>query len=296
MLTVPFAVTVAAVVVLIDLLRTPIPELETGEALNKRTEVIKAVDRITQIADMSHSAKGSVRVINQLLGKTSVHGKVEQQVLTRFIPDAAELEEKRAGILASPLAAPDASGMTSAANGLHRVVKKLTTDASTQPSTTSPIGAYSSTASLPCITSPHQPIQPLQPTQPIVYRPSHIPEPTVRDDRAAMDLAYGNLGSLFDWDSSQSPHYGSFPMEVSGATNLGMNPHMSVNFDNIELENMLASFMPSRPPSPHQPVNSEITNRTNDFNGDPNHALWPSVERAQDMPNPFGTPYNGWMG
>lgn len=61
--------TVAAVVVLIDLLRTPINELETGEAVIKRTEVVKAVDRISQIADMSHSARGSVKVITQLLGR-----------------------------------------------------------------------------------------------------------------------------------------------------------------------------------------------------------------------------------
>lgn len=59
----------AAVVVLIDLLRTPTNELETGEAVVKRTEVIKAVDRISQIADMSHSARGSVKVITQLLGR-----------------------------------------------------------------------------------------------------------------------------------------------------------------------------------------------------------------------------------
>lgn len=61
-------VTVAAVVVLIDLLRTPSADLETGDALIKRKEVTKAVAQISQIADMSHSAKGSVRVINQLLG------------------------------------------------------------------------------------------------------------------------------------------------------------------------------------------------------------------------------------
>lgn len=55
---------------LIDLLRTPSGDLETGDALIKRKEVTKAVAQISQIADMSHSAKGSVRVINQLLGES----------------------------------------------------------------------------------------------------------------------------------------------------------------------------------------------------------------------------------
>lgn len=192
--------------------------------------------------------------------------------------------------MTSPIDMQDSSGAMSAANGLHRVVKKLTTDVQTKTSPSSAAQAFPSNASQFSMTSPDAPPQLSFPT-------NYVPEPTVHDDRAAMDLAYGNLGNLFEWDS-QTPRFGAFPMEVSGATNLGMNPQMSVNFDNVELENMLASFMPSRPPSPHQHqvVGPDFTNRLNDYNGDPNHAVWPSVDRSQDMPNQFGTPYNGWMG
>ena len=203
---------------------------------------------------------------------------------------SAELEEKRAGIVPSPMEMQDSSGIINAANGLHRVVKKLTTDVQTKTSPTAG-QAFPSNASQPSLTSPDVPMQ-------MAFTSNYVPEPTVHDDRAAMDLAYGNLGNLFEWDS-QTPRFGTFPMEVSGATNLGMNPQMSVNFDNVELENMLASFMPSRPPSPHQHhqvVGPDFSSRLTDYNGDPNHAVWPSVDRAHDMPNQFGTPYNGWMG
>ena len=202
----------------------------------------------------------------------------------------AELEEKRTGAITSPMDGPDVSGVTNATTGLHRVVKKLIIDASSKVSPTSTADIPGSGTSQISMASPGTPLQPTS------FRKPYVPEPTVRDDRAAMDLAYGNLGDLFDWDASQTPRYGGFPMEISGATNLGMNQNMTVNFDNIELENMLASFMPSRPPSPHQTANPEFSTRLNEYNGDPAHAVWPSVERPHDMPNAFGTPYNGWMG
>lgn len=208
----------------------------------------------------------------------------------RSITFVAELEEKRAGIEPSPMEIQDSSGVMSAAHGLHRVVKKLTTDVQTNTPPTAP-QPFPSNASQPSITSPDVSMQ-------MNFHNSYVHEPTVHDDRAAMDLAYGNLGNLFEWDS-QTPRFGAFPMEVSGATNLGMNPQMgTVNFDNMELENMLASFMPSRPPSPHQQqvVGPDFSSRLTDYNGDPAHAVWPSVDRAHEMPNSFGTPYNGWMG
>lgn len=64
-----FYVTVAAVVVLIDLLRVPLPQMDVQTAMAKENEVLKALAQLEQIADISHPAKGAVRVITQLLGE-----------------------------------------------------------------------------------------------------------------------------------------------------------------------------------------------------------------------------------
>lgn len=56
---------------LIDLLRIPPAQLNDRDSMAKEREVVKALAQIKQIEDMSHPAKGAVRVISQLLSKLS---------------------------------------------------------------------------------------------------------------------------------------------------------------------------------------------------------------------------------
>lgn len=275
------SVTVATVVVLIDLLRTPTNELDIGDALKKNEEVNKALEKMKQIAHVSHSARGSVRVIEQLL---------------------SELEEKRSGKVPSPV---DTESVHSAANGLHRAVKKLITDqnnASNSSNNSAP--TWSSGRSVTSDTDKNEnPNARNNAEGGGAFANEHANNNGGGNGGAVPGMngppAYGQFANLFDWDANASAAgFGSFPMEVSGATTMGMGAHMPVNFDNIELENMLASFMPSRAPSPVAGNRTEFTSRLANYNGEASEPspVWPQGGRG-DFSNPAaGNPYTGWMG
>ncbi len=66
-------VTVAAVVLLIDLLRATRDELNGEEAMEKRKEIENALAAIKQCQSWSAPARGSARVIGYLLGESGAH-------------------------------------------------------------------------------------------------------------------------------------------------------------------------------------------------------------------------------
>lgn len=204
----------------------------------------------------------------------------------RFL-SLAELDEKQAGNISSPLETRDSVEVMTAANGLHRAVKKLINDANTKPSN----GSSNTGSSGPSVTSPG-----LQPDGSGINTKMAA---DYSDERSRFPSGYGSLNTLFEWDANASG-FSAFPMEVSHAGQTGLNSQTPINFDNVELENMLASFMPSRAPSP-SPTNApsgpgpDFTNRLNEYNDDPAHAVWPNLERNLEVNN-YGYPYNGWMG
>lgn len=104
---------------------------------------------------------------------------------------------------------------------------------------------------------------------------------------ATLQAGYGNL---FDWDPNMAPSFAGFPMEGTSGNNTGLTPLQNNNYDNIDLESMLASFMPSRAPSP-TPQNARENAASLDAD-----ALWPQVGANFDYGGGATNPYSGWMG
>lgn len=267
-----FYVTIAAVVILIDLLRASPEEMASDEYKAEHSEVLAALARMEQITTMSHPARGSVKVIKQLLH---------------------ELEEKQQGktILGKRKAEDD--GWPASAGGLQRAVKKLITDNNDSPPSSASLAIQTLPASLPS-ESPK-----ISTSGPHKDQPSPYPGP--RNKEANYETSYADqLHNILPPDLSANSFQQYFPMEISYGANVGVaSAGHFPNYENAELESMLASYLPSRPHSP-----DDLLARLNHQTGIGDHQqqnMWqgnPSSSGAPDLGfdlNALSNPYRGWM-
>lgn len=96
-------------------------------------------------------------------------------------------------------------------------------------------------------------------------------------------------------DMSNAAFNQYFPMEISYGANAGVaSSGQHPNYENDELESMLASYLPSRPHSP-----DDLLARLNSHPGD-NSQIWqgnppPGASDFSFDLNALANPYRGWM-
>lgn len=284
-----FYVTVAAVVVMIDLLRTPASDLENEESRAKQTEVTKALAQIRQVEHISHPARGAIKVIEQL---------------------TAELEEKRVGRPAmtgkrkadgEPNAGEDGSG-------LQRAVKKLILEkhASSPTSTSGP-------QRTPSVSS-------AQAVSPSILR-SNLPSTTQSSNSNPVFDETAQFLGMFEGQSSNSsssrPDSDLFPMHVStagmvGAANSGVMSMLggagaggpggssgpasvpSQSQNDIDFESMLAMYMPSTDIYNPTATNADEPNLTGATST--NNLVFDSQGNIDFGFSGGMNPYRGWIG
>ena len=171
-------------------------------------------------------------------------------------------------------------GWPVSAGGLQRAVKKLITDNGDSPSS-----------------SVH-----LAPPHAATSVSSGSPELAVngkargnREDDVGNGMSYSEqLHHVLPNDFSNSAFQQYFPMEISYGANAGVaSTGQHPNYENAELESMLASYLPSRPHSP-----DDLLARLHPADSGPN--MWqgnPSAgapDFSFDL-NALANPYRGWM-
>ncbi|KAJ9094899.1 hypothetical protein QFC19_007755 [Naganishia cerealis] len=236
----------------------------------KHSEVLAALARMEQITTMSHPARGSVKVIRQLLH---------------------ELEEKQQGkaILGKRKAEDD--GWPASAGGLQRAVKKLITDNGDSPTSSVNLvcqNTATSTSGSPKVSTTGQ------------SKDQSGLSSGSRDKDANYGTSYeAQLHNILPPDLSTNAFQQYFPMEISYGANAGVaSSGQFPNYENAELESMLASYLPSRPHSP-----DDLLARLNNQSGVGDHQqnMWqgnPSSSGAPDLNfdlNALANPYRGWM-
>ncbi|KAJ9100658.1 hypothetical protein QFC21_003703 [Naganishia friedmannii] len=268
-----FYVTIAAVVILIDLLRASPEEMASEDCKAEHSEVLAALARMEQITTMSHPARGSVKVIKQLLH---------------------ELEEKQQGktILGKRKAEDD--GWPASAGGLQRAVKKLITDNSDSP----PSSANLATQTLPASLTSESPTIGTSGRN----RDQSSLFPGARDKDGNYEASYADqLHNILPPDLSANSFQQYFPMEISYGANVGVaSTGQFPNYENAELESMLASYLPSRPHSPDDLL-ARLNHQTGLGDQQQQNNMWqgnPSSSGAPDLNfdlNALSNPYRGWM-
>jgi hypothetical protein len=202
-----------------------------------------------------------------------------------FSMSTDELEEKQQGksILGKRKAEDD--GWPESAAGLQRAVKKLITDHGDSPTSSSnlaaPNAANSVSSGSPGVNTNGKDLS-----------SSH----RTRDDIPNPAMSYSDqLHHVLPSDMSNPAFNQYFPMEISYGANAGVaSSGQHPNYENDELESMLASYLPSRPHSP-----DDLLARLNGHSGD-NQQVWQGnpTPGAPDFSfdlNALANPYRGWM-
>lgn len=214
-------------------------------------------------------------------------------VLAETIYHLDELEEKQQGktILGKRKAEDD--GWPASAGGLQRAVKKLITDNSDSPPSSANLGTQTLPTSLTS-ESPKINTSGRNKDQPGLFTGS-------RDKDGNYVTSYADQPhNILPPDLSANSFQQYFPMEISYGANVGVaSAGQFPNYENAELESMLASYLPSRPHSP-----DDLLARLNQQTGLGDHQqqnMWqgnPSSSGAPDLNfdlNVLSNPYRGWM-
>lgn len=162
----------------------------------------------------------------------------------------------------------DDAANNAGANGLQRVVQKLISDADNPhpPSSASEEARKNSIHSQ-------------------LAMPDLISNPGSTPTATGNQQAQAGFGNLFDWNYNGS----GFAEFEQGAAGTGMTPN-AAPYD-MDLESMLAAFMPSRAPSPSSQLAKE-----NNANTAPDATMWSQLASNYDYGGPVGNAYSGWMG